>query len=1145
SILVGQDGLYVVCYSKSDGLATIGGGKPSPIDFLLVKFSFNLQQRIWSRYLGGSQDDEYYSLLRMDPSGNPIVLTMTNSTDYPYAGGLPTDNSGRDKLVGTKFSKSGSIIWSGVMAKTDVPVNAGYIYPMAADVDKNGNIFVMVSVENDYVTGPSNNLSTVGTPGTANPVYPGSLPGSKESDMFLLKIAPNGNKLWGTWLGGKGLEDFNGYLYTSDMVLDTAGNPWVVFNTDAPLPTTPDAYQKALPDNFYPAGSNPADFQLMHIQRLSGTNGTIQYSSLYTGSKPLQMYQSNLALDKSTNNLYLYTLLTYFGVQQFDLSEFTTPCAYQSKADSEFGNETELHMVKFTDNGKTRAWGTLFGAMNNYCTTGFELIYKNNKIYVGVEAGDLYSNNLIPQDATTPGVEQPENISTGGVPDVTATLYLATLDEGEIPAGVTVEPTTVSPQTISACVGGLIGTIYGNKVKITAPQNYNNIVVYQWQKAFSATGPWTDIEGATGKNLMPEPFDTAGVFFLRRLTQIPGAYCDKVTFDSSAVVQLTIGPNIAPKANAEGVKYYTCIGNEITLNGSGSGGIAPYTYEWYVGSDTIPGSTETSITNTPEEPTIYTLKVTDSVGCFGLDQVAVEPVSADAGPDRNFCQGTAGVQLGGIPIQGASEVNYSWSPSDGLSCTQCGQPVATPSSETTYTITVSVKEKSGSVCTMTDDVTVNPVDAPNGNLSFAGPDQTVCQGETAMLGLPAAADYSYTWAPGSYLTDNKSAQTTYDAGTEVVPSPLRYSLTAIKDGCIFVDVVKVSTLYFQITPRNLDQCYGPLWFRQEADAGEVNPPGTVFTWEKTSGDGNIEIVTTANNGADAYIRLQPGSGSSVTFRRKTSLNGKDCYSFYNTLKTCTGGGGPACYTEVRVLGGSGCPLPGGGYKVYAKDVNPADYKFKWSPSWAFNNDSLPIPTLITTQAVNISVKATNKWDSSLFCVDTLFVNDPALSVPVVMTTDVQGCKNQVVQIGPAPVQGYSYFWSNTTGFVGIPAIEQINPRPNLKFDKSRDYVLKVTDIGTGCFAYDTVSALVSTVSADAGPDIFACTGTEVTIGAPPPPGTSFTYLWNPSNVPWRPVGTQGQFDPNPTLLFAGDVTMVVTATDPQTGCFAKDTVVID
>jgi hypothetical protein len=61
-------------------------------------------------------------------------------------------------------------------------------------------------------------------------------------------------------------------------------------------------------------------------------------------------------------------------------------------------------------------------------------------------------------------------------------------------------------------------------------------------------------------------------------------------------------------------------------------------------------STTATLTNAPSVSTIYTLRATDSNGCFGLDQIPVTAVNGNAGADKSFCEGSSGVQIGPNPI---------------------------------------------------------------------------------------------------------------------------------------------------------------------------------------------------------------------------------------------------------------------------------------------------------------------------------------------------------------------------------------------------------------------------------------------------------------------------------------------------------------
>ena len=86
-----------------------------------------------------------------------------------------------------------------------------------------------------------------------------------------------------------------------------------------------------------------------------------------------------------------------------------------------------------------------------------------------------------------------------------------------------------------------------------------------------------------------------------------------------------------------------------------------------------------------------------------IDDISLMPL-ADAGVD--VCTGNViGPCDEIVPKQGAS-VHYSWSPTNGLSCTNCPNPIATPSVPTTYTLIATYDNGTGHVCSDTDQVHV-------------------------------------------------------------------------------------------------------------------------------------------------------------------------------------------------------------------------------------------------------------------------------------------------------------------------------------------------------------------------------------------------------------------------------------------------------
>jgi len=134
-----------------------------------------------------------------------------------------------------------------------------------------------------------------------------------------------------------------------------------------------------------------------------------------------------------------------------------------------------------------------------------------------------------------------------------------------------------------------------------------------------------------------------------------------------------------------------CPGNDGSATATPSGGVPPYSYVWSNGSTTpiiaglVPGP--------------YTCVITDGAGCTysALANVGgISSLNPDAGITTTITQGQSTM------LTGTGGGNYSWSPGGSLSCTNCTNPIATPTVTTTYTLTVS--DSLG--CTRTDTVTI-------------------------------------------------------------------------------------------------------------------------------------------------------------------------------------------------------------------------------------------------------------------------------------------------------------------------------------------------------------------------------------------------------------------------------------------------------
>jgi len=147
--------------------------------------------------------------------------------------------------------------------------------------------------------------------------------------------------------------------------------------------------------------------------------------------------------------------------------------------------------------------------------------------------------------------------------------------------------------------------------------------------------------------------------------------------------------------------------------------------------------------------------------------------------DTTVCPG-ASVQLNATAFNGTE---ISWSPKIGLDNANILNPIATPTSTTTYTITLT---NPLTQCFDTDEVTIIVAEFPAAN---AGADITLCPGDIAQLQALSVVGAVYKWSPETGLSNPNIANPKVTAGTESVTYTL---LVTSKEGCEATDQITVT-----------------------------------------------------------------------------------------------------------------------------------------------------------------------------------------------------------------------------------------------------------------------------------------------------------------------------------------------------------------
>ena len=211
----------------------------------------------------------------------------------------------------------------------------------------------------------------------------------------------------------------------------------------------------------------------------------------------------------------------------------------------------------------------------------------------------------------------------------------------------------------------------------TNPANQN--MSYQWDFG----------DGQTSTQTSPtHQFATAGNHTVTLTASCGNGACTSTKTQTVVVYDM-------PEANAgndQTVQY----GGTAQLHGSGgSGHTTNFSYHWEPANKVVSPNAQNTATVGLSETTTFTLTVTHPQGgCSSTDQVNVlvsgsnMTATASASPS-SVCRGE-GSQLQATAVGGnANNYSYSWSPSMGLSDPLIANPVASPTTTTTYTCTVS------------------------------------------------------------------------------------------------------------------------------------------------------------------------------------------------------------------------------------------------------------------------------------------------------------------------------------------------------------------------------------------------------------------------------------------------------------------------
>ena len=233
---------------SNNNIATTSGYQPNPGgygDAFLVKFN-STGQRQWGTYYGASGVD-LASGITCDNDGNVIIVGTTSSTDtIASSGSYQETNGGLSDAFIVKFDANCSRIWGTFFGGLLLDLGFG----IAAD---NSN--------NLFITGQTESLLGIST------LFSYQFLKSDSTDAYIAKFNSDGQRDWGTYYGGNGIDVGN------SIASDNSGNIVLAGRTGSTNNMSSlDGYQPV-----YGGGSSDAFFAKFN------TTGQRNWGSYYGG----------------------------------------------------------------------------------------------------------------------------------------------------------------------------------------------------------------------------------------------------------------------------------------------------------------------------------------------------------------------------------------------------------------------------------------------------------------------------------------------------------------------------------------------------------------------------------------------------------------------------------------------------------------------------------------------------------------------------------------------------------------------------------------------------------------------------------------------------------------------------------------------
>lgn len=401
--------------------------------------------------------------------------------------------------------------------------------------------------------------------------------------------------------------------------------------------------------------------------------------------------------------------------------------------------------------------------------------------------GDGLNSTTIPNATATPDVSTTYTLtatSINGICTEQATVHIDVF-----PADVAIS----NPDTIEICLGDTIALN-----SITSTSGLGLI----WTPADS-------LSSTTDETVLANPIYSTWYYATLEVG-------DCIVSDS-VFIQVDSLPDLAISAIPDKESY--CEGEVVSLASQGYA-VSKYPeieHIWIPAPGAISEDTLLNLVINATETAIYT-RYSMNNACSDTAQIEIIVVPTAVitiTPDNPIVCPAETIQL----VASSPDItDFEWSPSNGLSCDDCPNPVVNPPGSITYQVS---GEFMG--CPATAQVTVTEEQGPNFDLTST---KKVCEGETVLLNSVVDPDATYIWtlADGTVFSNDPMPMVT-------VTEPTEYFLSVTKGDCppteTSITINPISEVDLNLSISDV----GPICAGEEVSlSAQIDSPNGTYAW---------------------------------------------------------------------------------------------------------------------------------------------------------------------------------------------------------------------------------------------------------------------------------------------------------------------------